>query len=608
MRGAADGDGGATGPGRWIVRGALVLLMAGVVVTAIPLVLPYEVAVTRFRAFFPDRVGYLTPERYAAIRGRLLSGVLLLGGTAAAAFTLRRRLVDLADRGSAALGRWLRAEARSARQALAEDGAPVRVALVALLGGALALRLAYLAQPMRFDESFTWIRYASKPLPVAVSVYSAPNNHVFHTILVWLSSRILTPDPWALRLPAFLAGLSLVPATFALGRRLFSPWAGLLAAASVTASSQLVEYSTNARGYSMVALFFILCLVTAARLIREPRAGGWIVLAILSALGFWTVPVFLYPFITVLLWLGLSARFERRGIGLEPRSSLRALGLTAVGTVVITAVLYAPAMAVTGPASVLANEFVTPLSFGSFAAGLPEHLVRSWQAWTRDLPIWLQVVLGLGVLASALPGRREEGSRVPLLIPTILGCAGLLLAQRVIPFVRVWVFLVPLFMALAWGGWMSGLGRLRGGRRFLALLAPPGALVLAGWLGLGLLRSDSVLRAGDPHGLRDAEAAALYLASALRPGDAVVVGKPVNRPLEYYLLRKGVPGSFLVEPPAPGGRVFVAIRDADVRPELPFLVHPVAGWAASARPSADPRPVRSYDSGTVYMTRLGDEP
>src|SRR5450631_3222237 len=49
---------------------------------------------------------------------------------------------------------------------------------------AVVLRIAHLRQPMRYDEAWTFVHYASQPLSVALSDYSFPNNHVFHSLLV----------------------------------------------------------------------------------------------------------------------------------------------------------------------------------------------------------------------------------------------------------------------------------------------------------------------------------------------------------------------------------------------------------------------------------------
>ena len=116
------------------------------------------------------------------------------------------------------------------------------VAIGALTVLAVAIRWAPLFQPMRYDEAATWIDYASQPLAKSLSDYRFPNNHLFHTLLVHLSAAVFGSDPWALRLPAFIAGILVVPLTWGAGRALYSPSAGLLSAKMAATSASLTLY------------------------------------------------------------------------------------------------------------------------------------------------------------------------------------------------------------------------------------------------------------------------------------------------------------------------------------------------------------------------------
>ena len=124
------------------------------------------------------------------------------------------------------------------------------------------MRWAPLFQPIRYDEAATWIDYASQPLAQALSDYRFPNNHLFHTLLVHVSAALFGDSPWALRIPAFVAGVLVVPLVWAVGRALYSQSAGLISAALAATSASLTLYSTNARGYTM------LCCLTLAALGR----------------------------------------------------------------------------------------------------------------------------------------------------------------------------------------------------------------------------------------------------------------------------------------------------------------------------------------------------
>src|SRR5205823_10426576 len=102
--------------------------------------------------------------------------------------------------------------------------------LIVVTLGALGLRLAFVQQPMRYDEALTFNELASRPLYYGLSYYPDPNNHLLNTLLVHLAYVGLGNQPWVLRLPATLAGVLLVPATFGLAKLLFGTGAGLPAA------------------------------------------------------------------------------------------------------------------------------------------------------------------------------------------------------------------------------------------------------------------------------------------------------------------------------------------------------------------------------------------
>ena len=70
----------------------------------------------------------------------------------------------------------------------------------------------------------------ARSLFAAATDYHLPNNHVFHSILVYFSTRIFGIQPWAVRLPAFTAGVLLVPAAYWLAKRLYDRWTALGAA------------------------------------------------------------------------------------------------------------------------------------------------------------------------------------------------------------------------------------------------------------------------------------------------------------------------------------------------------------------------------------------
>ncbi len=51
----------------------------------------------------------------------------------------------------------------------------------------------------------------------------------------------------------------------------------------------------NARGYTMMAVAFALLLLLGQRLVERAGLADWVYFAVITALGFWTIPSMLYP-------------------------------------------------------------------------------------------------------------------------------------------------------------------------------------------------------------------------------------------------------------------------------------------------------------------------
>jgi len=348
--------------------------------------IPFSVLLARVRSVSDSGQGtFFSPQFYQAMQMRLrLIGIANLAG-GIILFALRGQMYNWARRvftDTLILARDF---------CLAAQSLPItdRLALAGLTFFAAALRIPLLSQPMRYDEAVTYLEYSSRPFYVALSFYNTPNNHVFHTLLVRLAYLVLGNHPWALRLPVLLAGLFLVPASYAAARSLYHAGldhnsGALLAAALVASSSMLIEYSTNARGYEIVCLLFMTMIPVGAYALRCSNWAAWLLLAVVSALGFYTIPIMLYPFGGLVVWLLLSiaggdarqedaqqdaeqqdaqggarvvARYDARGnVQSAARSALTGLAVAIVLTMLLAGELYSPVLAVSGPKALFANK------------------------------------------------------------------------------------------------------------------------------------------------------------------------------------------------------------------------------------------------------------
>jgi hypothetical protein len=415
------------------------------------------------------------------------------------------------------------------------------------------LRFPLLFQPMRGDEAYTFLTYASHPFYVALSFYNDTNNHLFHTFLMRLSFLAFGNHPWALRLPVFLAGLCLVPATYWAGRCLYRRESALLAAALVASSSALIEYSVTARGYSLLCLEFMLLIPIASYALREQNLAAWFSFTVLGAIGFYTMPIMLYPFGGIVVWLLLSIA-SSTDHSARRRAVIQLVVVVALAAF-LTIELYSPVFAISGPRAVFGKKLTLPRPIPVFIHELPNSLIVTWRQWNRDIPNWGTLVLACGFILALFLHRLLSKQRVPLIFAMLLWVVPLVIVQRVVPMDRVWLFALPLYLIAASAGCslaiMPILERMRFRQAFSMVAVMVGLL-----LGIEGERSSSVYLANEGRGLPEI---AVYLKAQLKPGDSVLAAVPSDTLLLYYFQQYGVPSSYLNAPNS--DRVLVIVNE-----------------------------------------------
>lgn len=475
------------------------------------------------------------------------------------------------------------------REALLGDRAYL-YALLSITLLATAARTLFLFQPIRYDEAFTLIEFASESFSAVISDYHVPNNHVFHTLQVYVVYHLLGEQPWMLRLPAISAGIALVPASFLLGRILYTKQTGLLTAALVATSPLLIDYSTNARGYMLVTLFFVMTLGLSAYVGKKQNRVAWLLIPILASLGFWTIPTMLYPFGIVMLWAFLST--ITGDASPHPRATMiKKLVVSGSVAALLTVLLYLPIFMNSGVNSVIANPFVSPLPWTDFVTQLPTLLFSTWEQWTTGLPNLLVAVLLAATLISIAFHRHLASHRIPVLLPVIVWCPLVLISTRAIPFTRVWIFLLPLLLMIASSGFLFLFQRAR-------LLNRSQAFAIA-TLGITLLLLANLVLAhvtavGAP-GRSDNVTA--FLEDYLEPSDRVLAITPLDYELLYYFRQRGIPDEHLLGRGHLHGRVLILVDQE--KAQTPEQVLRTIGLASVVRLDTA-RVVRQFDAALLY--------
>ena len=567
----------------------MALFAAGAVGLVVLSLVSYERLKEHVDAFTVDRNADVSRAEFDAIVWRLRVLAVGFGTLAVALLAFGQHVDHFAVTTARSWWSSVRAATPLFRSWLARESRVYLAAASAILLGAVALRIAYLDVPLRYDEATTYDNFVSKPLYVALANYATPNNHLLNTFLAKVSVGVFGNEPWAIRLPALLAGIALVPATLALARVFYGRVAALLAAALVAASSTLVEYSTNARGYTLVALATVVVLLASARALEHDSVGAWALVAVAGALGLYAVPIMVYPLGGAFLWLVVSARFAGRPLG----NVLARIGVTALVTTILTLFLYAPVYAASGVRSVTANEFVEPRTWGALLDLFPDHVADTFGTWTRDIPLAAAIILGAGLLAGIVASPWISRFPVPVVVTVVVWALAVVAAQRVIPYTRVWLFLVPLTAATTAGfyGWL--LER----RPWAARAAPVVAVAVALAGSLLVLDADSVRESRETGALLDAPAIAALLAENVEPADRILATGS-DTILQYYLERDGIDAAPLLYTNEPRDRTYIVVNTLGGQTLDDLLAE-----LDDVEERKPPELLRTFDSGAVYLVR-----
>ena len=420
-----------------------------------------------------------------------------------------------------------------------KDPAYVYGLLGAITLAGMILRFWKIDQPIAYDEAYTFIQYATRGVKHILADYSAPNNHIFHTLLVSISYMLFGDQTWVVRVPAFLAGTLCIPAAYFTARRLFNVEQALTAAALVALTPWFIDYSANGRGYTLIVLFSLLLANLGALLIQEQSRPALAAYAITAALGFYTIPIFLYPMAGVSLWVLASLLTSR-----APEKGRANQVWIFIGTCLVSGILvlflYSPVILFgTGLDSITSNEFVESRDGELFIENLRPRAVRTWESWMMGIGQPVQYLLLGGFLASMLFHRKIATQRLPLPVYLVLAIAILLVVQQVAPLARVWIYLEAFYLMFAGAGlaWLAGLLLRRLGTSPSTVVpAVTLLLVIAVFISHYLdLRQSSANRDRSPE-----QYAAGFLATHLQDGDRILAVAPVDIQTAYYLHMNGV--------------------------------------------------------------------
>lgn len=420
----------------------------------------------------------------------------------------------------------------------------VALILLAIMVAGLAARLTFLHQEIRGDEAANYMQFARRHIGFAISDYAHPNNHLLFTLMSHACDRVFGGAVWSMRLPVLVFGTLLVPATFVLCGALYRHReAALLAAALVAFQPYLVFYSTSARGYTLVALATVVCLILARRILHSPTWTRCTLFAITGALGFFAIPTMLIPFAGTCLWIGIEAIVTRSKVG-NIRLFTR-MFVAGLGTIALTVAFYTPVFVVSGIESVTSNKFVERMSDSLFKEELSKRTLQFLDYTNAGLP----AAVAWGMLALAVLGLvlhpKISRHRVPVAIVLVLWSIAFVYLKHAVPYGRTWTCFLPLYCVLAGAGLMGIVSLLERRATARAQVGGVVGLMAAAVLAVPLWKSRAVERIPEGDLFTAPREVVAFAKEQMKPGERMLMTWPALPAVEYYAYVMGLSESYI---------------------------------------------------------------
>jgi hypothetical protein len=415
-------------------------------------------------------------------------------------------------------------------------GFPSRVLIAVVIG--VVARTYFLSQPMRGDEAYSFLKFANGNIQDLFN-YSEPNNHILNTILVRISTLIWGVHPATIRFPVFIAGVLSIPLLYGVAREHYTtPTSGLLAIFGFAIHPYFVLYATNARGYSIIVFFTMALALVGLRFIIKPSGAHIFFLSCISALGMFTIPTMALSIAGITCWLSVLLILKGRYTFWDLLTKY--LLPFSLLTGIFTFILYTPVIVVNnGVTPITSNKFVQSQIWQNFFPQLIPQIQMTLQEFNRDIPAWLlwfvAIFAGLGVYRSF----KERDWNTLLLLPALLiGASIIVFIQRILPYSRTWIYLIPFYMLIADVGFAYIIDHTS---QWIQPSAKVTVIILAALLAIQLIATNKIVQYPDTSAFPEAPIVAQYLTPILNTNDHIKISRSANVSVEFYLWYYGLP-------------------------------------------------------------------
>lgn len=304
--------------------------------------------------------------------------------------------------------------------------------------------------PLHPDEAASYLFFTRQgPLMAAVN-YVTTNNHIFLNVVCSFLARLSFLSPkWVMRLPAMAGDMTLLLGIFCVVKHFGGFVRAIGIVAGVAFCYLLSYYATQGRGYQWQEVCVVLGIGGAWWYYFAPagyvkRGNGLFIVT--SVIGFYINPLFVYPFLALMLGAGYC--YIKR----ENRQPLLVFvkGVTAI--VLLTFVLYLPLIITSSWNALVNNGFINENQHLSDLAGQVSSLVFNFNFALNYGSAGIAILAICLVFCLVMYYRRVIGGRfykmmLVWFVATIVSFAMITVYQKIYPLERAlcfWILIVDI--------------------------------------------------------------------------------------------------------------------------------------------------------------------
>ena len=330
--------------------------------------------------------------------------------------------------------------------------------------------------PFHVDELSSYLFIVKKGFFVTISYYPSPNNHIFYSLITSLVQPLFSDPYYLMKVPSFIFSILTSIILFFFLLRNFNFSSSILGTLLFSFMTSYFFYSISGRGYALMTSFTIVTTFMTMEIISGRNEKFlWHIYALCTILGFYTLVIFLYPFVTLSLVIAGYIIYERK---YELIKTFIYYNLLIIAGVLL---LYMPVFLISGISSITSNPWMIKLDWQIYFSLLPKFIKGAFEfiLGIDKFALAIGVIIIISGLLVLLIEKKKTWFW--LLVSFFIVPLILLTIQRLQPYNRVWCYLIfptSLCLIFVWDYLVSFFSKIKYAQVFLTSVF---ALIIIGY-------------------------------------------------------------------------------------------------------------------------------